>query len=408
MAFQLFVPLFQKVDTTTAQFVTNISSRVIAEMTPFITSAMSLSVVIYGILILRGAVDTPIPEFISQCFRKGIILSIALAGGLYQTNIANIITETPDLLAQSIITNATTGDTAASLVDSAAGEGFSKASQAFEKGGFLSSDGLIYGLFGMLILLTTAILTSIGGAFILLAKIALSLLAGLGPFFIFALLFQSTSRFFELWTSQVLNYALTIILFSAVFSFIMQIFGNYMSDLQFDGAQNVAYALGGSTILACASVLILLQLPSIASGLSGGVGLSYIWELHTVRSGASAFTRGASRALRMGGRIFTGGSKSGGAQSNGSQTDGSPKKTPAGYFKGGSSQPNSFSSNTASSGSSAGGPTPPKSGVANASSSVNNNSSAQRNASSNTASSSSSAGGPTPPRSNKNSSNRGA
>lgn len=339
MAFELFAPLFDKVDATTATFVSDISSRAIAEATPVVTAAMSLGIVLYGILVIRGAVEMPVMEFIGRAIRIGIITSIALAGGLYQTDIADAITTTPDLLAQALITDATTGDSAASLVDDAAGQGFDAASEAFDKGGFFSSDGIVYGLFGILILVATAIMTAIGGAFILLAKVALALLAGLGPFFILALLFQPTSRFFELWAGQVLNYGLVIVLFASVFGFMMDIFGNYMGDLRFDGTQNVAYALGGATILAAASCLILLQLPSIASGLAGGVGIGYLWELRALSGGLGSAAKGAGRAGGGAGRmLYSRGEK---------QQDGSRGKSGgalpaayrggkavAGYFKG--------------------------------------------------------------------------
>lgn len=298
MAFELFTPLFTKIDQTTATYVTDISSKAIAAITPVASVGLTVAFIAYGWLIIRGAVDMPVAEFLNRCLRVGIITSIALAGGLYQSEIASAITTVPDELASALISNATDGSTAASLVDQAAGKGFDRASEAFEESGFFSSDGLLYGLFGILILLATGILVAIGGAFILLAKIALALLAGLGPLFIIALLWQPTHRFFEQWTAQVLNYGLLIVLFAAVFGLMMNIFGNYMADLKFDGAQNVSYALGGAVILSVASIVLLLQLPSIASGLAGGVGLGYMWELRAMRSGASGAYRGGRGAVR--------------------------------------------------------------------------------------------------------------
>lgn len=298
MAFELFTPLFQKVDQTTATFVTDISSKAIAAITPVASVGLTLGFIAYGLLIIRGAVDMPVADFLGRCIRIGVIVSIALAGGLYQSEIANAITSVPDELAQALISNPTQGASAASLVDQAAGNGFDRASEAFEQAGFLSTDGLTYAFFGVIILLTTGILAAIGGAFILLAKIALALLAGLGPLFIIALLFQSTQRFFEQWAAQVMNYTLLIVLFAAVFGLMMTIFGNYMQDLKFDGAQNVGYALGGAIILSIASVVVLLQLPSMASGLAGGVGLGYLYELRAIRGGAGSAYRGGRAAAR--------------------------------------------------------------------------------------------------------------
>lgn len=327
MAFELFTPLFNKIDQITAAYVTDISSRAIATITPVVSVGLTVGFITYAMLIIRGAVEMPVADFLQRCLRIGIILSIALAGGLYQAEIADAIMKVPDELASALISRATDGDTAASLVDQAAQKGFDRASDAFTHAGFFSSDGLLYGLFGILILLATAVLTAIGGAFILMAKVALSLLAGLGPIFIVLLIWQPTHRFFESWTQQVLNYGMLIVLFSAVFSFVIQLFGDYMADLRFDGMQNVAYALGGALILAAVSVILLLQLPSIASGLAGGVGLSYMWE-------ARLMTRGA----RAGFRAMRGTAQAGMAAGRGiaaaAAKVGPAARAVAGYFKG--------------------------------------------------------------------------
>lgn len=298
MAFELFTPLFNKIDQTTATYVTDISSKAIAAITPVVSVGLTLGFITYGWLIIRGAVEMPVAEFLNRCLRVGIIVSIALAGGLYQSEIAEAITKVPDELASALIGDPSQGASAAALVDTAAQQGFDRAREAFEESGFFSSDGLLYGLFGILILLATGILAAIGGAFILLAKIALALLAGLGPLFIVALLWQPTHRFFDQWAQQVVNYGLLIVLFAAVFGLMMTIFGDYMRDLKFDGAQNVAYALGGCVILSIVSVVLLLQLPSIASGLAGGVGLGYMWELRAIRGGAGSAYRGGRTAAR--------------------------------------------------------------------------------------------------------------
>jgi len=324
VAFELFTPLFTKIDQTTATYVTDISSKAIAAITPVATVGMTVAFIAYGLLIIRGAVEMPVAEFLNRCLRVGIITSIALAGGLYQSEIASAITTVPDELASALISNAQAASSVGSLVDQAAGEGFARASEAFEESGFFSSDGLLYGLFGILILIITAIFVAIGGAFLLLAKIALALLAGIGPLFIIALLWQPTHRFFEQWTAQVLNYVLLIVLFAAVFGLMMNIFGDYMADLKFDGVQNVGYTLGGAVIISVVSIVLLLQLPSIASGLAGGVGLSYMSELLAMR-------RGASGASRVGRSVGHGASRVGRSVGHGVARG---AKAAAGYFRG--------------------------------------------------------------------------
>ncbi|MBB2973717.1 type IV secretion system protein [Mesorhizobium sp. RMAD-H1] len=298
MSFQLMGPIFTQVDGVTQTFITDISSKAIAAITPVASVGLTLSFIAYGLLIIRGAVDMPVAEFLNRCLRVGIIVSIALAGGLYQSDIAEAIISTPDALATALISDPTSGNSAAQLVDRAAEKGFSYAGEAFDKASLFSAEGLAYVAIWVIILLSTAALTAIGGAFILLAKIALALLAGLGPLFIIALLFQPTQRFFELWAGQVLNYGLLVVIFSAVFGFMMDLYGGYMDGATLDGIQNVSWTVGGAAMISVACLVVLLQLPSMASGLAGGVGLGYLYELRAIRGGAGSAYRGGRAAVR--------------------------------------------------------------------------------------------------------------
>lgn len=306
MAFALFTPLFAKIDAVSQTFVADISTKVIAQMTPFLTIGLTLSFMFTALLIARGVIDRPIMDFLGRSITIAIITSIALAGGLYQTQIADVITSAPDDLASALITSPTQGSAAAQLIDKAASEGFDKAGAAWEQGSIISTSGLMYCVFGLIIFLSTAVLVAVGGAFILMAKLGLALLAGVGPFFVFSLLFKATARLFESWIGQVFNYAMLIVLFSAVFGLCMSIFTGYVSDVQFDGVQNVAYTLGGLVILVVAMALVLLQLPKIAGALAGGVSLGFLHEAKALRSGAqSAASAGGSAA----GSLYTRGQK---------------------------------------------------------------------------------------------------
>jgi len=300
MAFSLFTPLFEKVDALTKTFVHDISSNAITMITPFVSIGLTLGFIAYALLIIRGAIEMPVMDFLGRSVRIGIITGIALGGGLYQSQIADMIIELPDSAATALITNGTDSATAPGLIDTAAGKGFDAASLAFKQSGWFSADGLLYGFFGILIIIATAILVAIGGAFILLAKIALALLAGLGPIFIIMLLWQALSRFFEIWMAQVVNYTVTVILFAALFGLCMSIYTGYVSDIKFDDTQNVAYTLGGTIILSAAMILIMLQLPSIAGAISGGVGIGYMWEMRALRGGIAGAGRGAASTLRTG------------------------------------------------------------------------------------------------------------
>ncbi|WP_455477898.1 type IV secretion system protein [Bartonella sp. B10] len=294
MNFEMFTQLFKKIDDLTKTYVTDISSNLITTITPIVSVCLTIAFIAYGWLIIRGAIDMPIAEFINRCLRMSIITSIAMTTGLYQAEITDFIISMPNellsaLTGKSQTSQTLTGTQLHSLIDKVAEKGFGCASLAFEEAAFLNSEGLLYGLFGILILLATSFLVAIGGAFILIAKIALVLLVGLGPFFIVALLWQPTYRFFEQWVAQLVNYIILILLISIVCSLMMNIFANYMDDMMqiFDGNHNVGYVLGGALILSIISIILLLKLSSIANALSKGITFGHIWGISTGRSHSS-------------------------------------------------------------------------------------------------------------------------
>ena len=274
--FVLYQPLYEKIDAITLTFITQVTGKTIAAVAPVVTVALTLLFIAYGLAVMRNAIDMPLSDFLMKSLKVGLIVSVALTGGMYQSEIAQVIFKLPDDFAATIMTldSSSTGVGAAQLVDECAGQGFAKAQEAFSKAGIFADNGFTYGFIGVIIIIATAVMSGIGGAFLLMAKVALGVLCALGPMFIVCLLFKPVYRFFVSWVNQCVNYFLLIVLFAAVFSLLMNVYGNYMEDLRFAKGVNLGYAVGGCTIISIVSIIIMLQLPKIASGLAGGAAMA--------------------------------------------------------------------------------------------------------------------------------------
>lgn len=278
--FRLFTPLFAELDRVSTAFTRDVSSRVITAVTPVLAAGLTVWFILWGVLVMRGAVQQPVREFLGKVIRIALIVSVALGAGLYQRDIAELVRTVPDDLA-AVVAGAeanvgfdadplATAGRQAALIDRAAGQGLGKAEDAFEKGGLMTQQGIAFYSFGVLLLLATVIMVGVGGALILVAKVMLAILAGLGPLFIAALLFDATKRFFDRWIAMVATYGLLVVLFAAVFTFLLAIFTNYMSGVALDGEMNVAYGIGGALVLTIVSIAILRELHHLAVGLGGG------------------------------------------------------------------------------------------------------------------------------------------
>ncbi|WP_139412231.1 type IV secretion system protein [Bartonella mastomydis] len=278
MNFTVFTQLFNKIDQITKTYVTDISSKAIVVITPFVSIGITIAFIIYGWLIIRGAIDMPLSGFVSRFLRISIITSIALTAGLYQSEIANLITNMPYDLSKALITNPLTDIQLMGLLDKTAENGFQYAGRLFQETVFFEANGLLYSLLGILILLATSFVVAIGGGLVILTKIAITLLVGWGPIFIIALLWQPTHRLFEQWLIQVVNYIILFLLLATVFNVMMNIFANYLNDMKLDYQQNVSFMFGGAFILSIISIMLLLKLSSIANSLAKGMTFGHLWK----------------------------------------------------------------------------------------------------------------------------------
>ena len=298
--FELFTPVFNEVDQVTSQYVSQMSQAAAVTLAPVATVGLTLTFMLFGLLIARGAVQMPISEFIGKSIKIGAICGVALVGGVYQTDIAEIIQTLPDELATVLLPSTAKGQTAAALIDKAGQGGFDKVSEAWSHVEVPWGESLVWVLVSVVILVATVGLLAIGGSLLLLAKLALAVVAGVGPLFILALLWQPTTRLFEAWTGQVITYTVLTVIMSAAMGLMLNIFDNAVQTMAFDDLQNVAYNLGGLSILSVAMLIGLLQLPSVAAGLGGGVAMGFIHEMKAVGGMGKAAASAGMGAMKGG------------------------------------------------------------------------------------------------------------
>lgn len=271
MAFTFFQPLFDKVDAATATFITDVSSRAIAAVTPYVTAGLALSFVVQGLAIMRGSIQEPLTAFVQRMFFVSVVLAVGLAGGLYQTDLIYFIRDIPDDLATALASNNAKG--AGNLLDAAAESGFKVGAEAAAQGGIFTAQGVMYYLLSVIIMVCTALLMAIGGAILMLVKVAVSLLAAVGPLFIMALLFEPTRRLFTNWVSQTLGYVVLISMFSVCFGFAMNMFRDFAQQVKIEPGSNVIYSIGALIIMAVSVGYLLWHLPAITSKLAEGISL---------------------------------------------------------------------------------------------------------------------------------------
>lgn len=265
----IFTQFFTWLDAQLAAYIGVKTAAVAAAIEPAAVAFATIYVMVWGYLQLTGKIEEPILTGAVRIFTMIAILGIGIHLWLYQYLITDTFTRGPNQLATALVG----APNVLAVIDQIWVDGNLSAEQLLAKGSMLSADFAYY-LAGFFVYLLVG-LTVVYTAFLLaLSKIALSIIIALGPLFIAMLFFDSTKRFFESWVAQLANYALIIVLATAVAALLLSVVRSYTSAAAATGA---GITIAESVRLCIVSVLIFLvmrQVMPMAAALASGIALS--------------------------------------------------------------------------------------------------------------------------------------
>ncbi|HPH05743.1 MAG TPA: type IV secretion system protein [Methylotenera sp.] len=300
-----------KVDAVITTYITTTSQNVMASISSLGTQLMVIYVCFWGWSMLRGIIQEPVTDAVNRFIRMSIILGLSTSLGLYQTYIVDFLWNTPDALASVVAGSPPTGNNG-SFLDELFTQQYELGSHFNEKSstspGIWPDISMV--LAGWLIWLVSAAMIAFGGFLLILSKFALALLLAIGPIFILLVIFEPTKRFFEQWLGQCVNFMLLIVLSAAsmqMFFSIIQAYLNAVTGLNGSGSDPQYAQIFPMIFLCSVAILVLLQLPSIASSLAGGVAISTLGFVNAALNKLSGgyrntknFVTGQSRSEKRG------------------------------------------------------------------------------------------------------------
>jgi len=313
---KIFQDILQRVNQFLGGFVNDAAGNAIAAVTPFVTASFMLVILWYAYKVMFGQIEQPVSQLITKCLFWSIVMSAALSTGSYQSNIADMLKSLPNDVAASIAPGNASDGTLGSLLDSIIDSGTTKAKEVFaiKTDRFDIGGAIFYKLVGGAILAWTIVLTSTGFIMLTLATVASSFLAAIGPFFIAALLFDSTRNFFWSWVSQVLYWIVYMVLFALCALFVLNLYGHYVNQIIID-RDNLLSVVISCNVISLFGMVIFFMIPRIANGLTGSIGgnsmIGAVGGLvRTVMTAVAVVkTVGAAAGFRMAGAMAGGGAR---------------------------------------------------------------------------------------------------
>ena len=283
-----------------------------AAIEPAAVALGTLYVMVWGYLHLQGRIQEPVMDGVKRILTLAVVLAVGLRLWLFNDVIVDTFYRAPAQLA-AVIAGA---PAPLATLDTVWQDGGAVAGQLWSRGAVLTGDlgfyvagAVVWALVGGLCVYALFLMA--------LSQIALAVLLALGPLFIVLLLFEGTKRFFELWLAQLANYALVTVLTILVTALILQVVRAYAAQTAALGAAVMTVDALNLLLVTGLALLILRQVPSMAAGLSRGVGLAgfhvmsramgAMWQRSTrgVSALGSAMTvsRGASGTARPARRL---------------------------------------------------------------------------------------------------------
>lgn len=304
-AFNPFQELGQAYEQAANSLVNNSISTLISQLTPVITTGLTLYILITGYMVVAGRIQDPISDILIKLTKWTIIAFIALNAG----TITNYLMGGFNGLEKTIL-NAFGSDSfnIYESLDNSLERGLLAGANALDKNKELGITDLGKILFNYLVAVVMffAVLmqTFIAGAIIMLAKASLLVVFALAPLLLAGLFFPQTAKFADAWFNQSLNYVLTVVIAAFFLQIANKLFDQQLSSIDANIQSDVIsfIDLGKMTLLTIINFFVIKQSPSIASGLAGGVASGTASLIGAARAIASTgagigVAGGAARAI---------------------------------------------------------------------------------------------------------------
>ncbi|MBB1625957.1 type IV secretion system protein [Achromobacter sp. UMC71] len=228
MKFALFQWVGDSLDSMLNSFISGTASNVIFGFQMLMLTGVTLYITMTGYAISMGAVEAPFRTFLKQCVKIIIIATFCMTADSYTATIVSAIQGLETGLADIMSTSNAQAMNIYQVLDNSADKGLNVAYDMLGKVAkreFYEIGHMAWDTVNALLMSVAVFLVHLPAAgTIILAKLFLGVMLGIGPVFIAALMFPITAKWFDKWFQQVMTYILEIAISMVVVSVGMGLF----------------------------------------------------------------------------------------------------------------------------------------------------------------------------------------
>jgi type IV secretion system protein VirB6 len=287
------------IDLLLNNFVTSKSAALSSALVPIALTAVTIYVLMMGYAIMRGESNDALHTFLWKSFKIAFISGIALSAGEFQGTIIQFVQGIQEGMTQAMGGVTSIGQ----LVDNMATPYYDLGQKLLSEATVDMWPNLSLLAAAGLVAIAQACLFVVGLGLYLLSKVALALVLAVGPAFILCAMFPPTQKYTESWIGQALNFALLSVLVAASIAMLTDFASQYANSIKENmETTNVVRDALALLLASGALTVVMLNLPQLASALSGGVSVAGIGR-EIGRAMLGARRPSGSTAAHRGGEI---------------------------------------------------------------------------------------------------------
>lgn len=269
-------------DFFTTSFIESLETHIggaITQIAPLFLAGLGIYAMLIAMNWLRQGFDENVGGTIKTITGWLFIIAFAFNADNF-VHIAGIIYEFPDKLAT--VFSGTSVESSSSIFTSVLTVGTDMDASLYEarrNSSWYEFKGITYTLMGGIIMFSTLVIFMLVLVYYLVAKISLLLTLMVGPIFVGFMLYSSTRQYGMNWIGQLLNYTITVVLYVIATNMVATVSLSAFEAIRRYG-NNAAWDTGAAVLAAVISVImailvfiVVLNIPGIATALTGGATL---------------------------------------------------------------------------------------------------------------------------------------
>jgi len=294
-----------------------------------LASIFGVYVAIYGWMVMYGFAEGNITTIMKKVGKFALVWVIATQGTYYSLFFRDFVWQLPESVAATLLGIVGAADPSVqgnvaglSTVMETYNDNLNLITKKIAASGKIVPD-LLAGLLALIMQIPVIVALFV----VLIAKVGLSIMIVLGPLFLIASLFGLTKGLFEGFLRQTMTFVVMAVLAYAVIALLMAMLNEFGTNLS-SGRGAIEWVKGiPLALVGLVAAVVFMQVPSFATGIVGGIGLSdlniirntgnNLRDIDRQKGGAGAAGGGGgSRSKAAGARIGRALGRSGGAAAN--------------------------------------------------------------------------------------------